>query len=235
MRRTKWIKWTGISAALLIATTVMAQESPEADVSYDNKGSNLSGDEQVVQAENYISKMKETQSSVERLANKARGDKDIIKLNCVNDKLIQIKGHLNLGERTRDSLKTAVARQDEAARNHSFAKLTITYQKVIVLSQEAEACIGEDITFVGATRVDVEIDKDIPIEDPAGAGTVPTVAGNGQSGQGSSANLGSGVLGGGEAGGLGGGLGGSGFGGGGTNNGGGTTDFVEPPVASPYK
>ena len=42
-----------------------------------------------------------------------------------------------------------------------FAKLTIAYQKVVVLAQEAEACIGEEIAYVGATRVDVQVDPDI--------------------------------------------------------------------------
>ena len=79
---------------------------------------------------------------LEKLAKKARADKDIIKLNCVNDKLIQIKGNMNLAERLHGNLKTAVARNDDGARNHEFAKLTITYQKVVVLGQEAAKVVG---------------------------------------------------------------------------------------------
>jgi hypothetical protein len=165
-------RWTGKLglALMLVGTTVLAQpaDDPEAaptEVKF-RKGSQLTAEEQLTQAEVYLTKMKSVQTEVGKLAEKARADKDIIKLNCVNDKLIQIKGNMNLAEKTRDALKVAAARNDEGERNHEFAKLTITYQKVTVLGQEAEACIGEDIAFVGATKVDVEVDKDIPEEDP---------------------------------------------------------------------
>ncbi len=159
-----------------MATSVMAQPAdetktgdagakPDAEVKF-RKASQLTAAEQATQTNAYITKMKSTQVHVNKMAGKARSDKDIIKLNCVNDKLIQIKGHLNLAERGSDSLKVATQRRDDGARNHEFAKLTITYQKVVVLGQEAEACIGEDISFVGATKVEVEMDKDIPQEDP---------------------------------------------------------------------
>lgn len=158
-------------ALLFLATSVMAQPAPGGEGQPDSevkfrKGSQLTASEQLAQAENYLLKMKSTQGEVDKLAKKARSDKDIIKLNCVNDKLIQIKGNLNLAERTRDALKVAAARNDDGARNHEFAKLTITFQKVTVLGQEAEACIGEDIAFVGATKVEIEVDPDITKEDP---------------------------------------------------------------------
>ena len=35
-----------------------------------------------------------------------------------------------------------------------------------LLGTEAEQCIGEDASYVGATRVDVEIDPSIPPTDP---------------------------------------------------------------------
>jgi len=157
-------------AVLFVGTTVVAQPaatpgSPDAEVKF-RKGSQLTAEEQLAQSGTYIAKMKQTETQIGELAKKSRADKDIIKLNCVNDKLIQVKGNLNLAERTRDSLKTAAHRRDDGARNHEFAKMTITYQKVVVLGQEAEACIGEDIAFVGATRVDVEVDPDITQEDP---------------------------------------------------------------------
>ena len=162
-------RWVGL-ALVLVGTTVFAQpaDDPEAaptEVKF-RKGSQLTAEEQLTQAEVYLTKMKSVQTEVGKLAEKARADKDIIKLICVNDKLIQIKGNLNLGEKTRDALKVAAARNDDGERNHEFAKLTIVYQKVVVLGQEAEACVGEDIAFVGATKVDVEVDKDIPEEDP---------------------------------------------------------------------
>ena len=37
---------------------------------------------------------------------------------------------------------------------------------VVTLGTEAEQCIGEDVSYVGQTTVDVEIDPSIPPEDP---------------------------------------------------------------------
>jgi hypothetical protein len=156
---------SGAAAVLLLATTVLAQPAPDAEMSF-RKGSQLTAQEQLTQSEAYLAKMRVTLEHVNKIADQARKEKDIIKLNCVNDKLIQIKGNLNLGEQTRDALKAAASRGDDGSRNHEFAKLTITYQKVVVLGQEAEACIGEEISYVGATRVEIEVDKDIPQEDP---------------------------------------------------------------------
>ena len=59
-----------------------------------------------------------------------------------------------------------MTRADEGERTHEFTRLTIVNQKVQVLGAEAENCIGEDLSFVGATRVDVEIDPNIPQYDP---------------------------------------------------------------------
>lgn len=160
-------KWTGLGAVLL-ASSVLAQPAeqvPDAELGF-RRGSQLTAQEQLSQAEAYLAKMKSTLEHTNQLAEQARKEKDIIKLNCVNDKLMQIKGNLALGEQTRQALQQAASRSDEGARNHEFAKLTITYQKVVVLGQEAEACIGEEISYVGTTRVDIDIDRDIPQEDP---------------------------------------------------------------------
>ena len=58
---------------------------------------------------------------------------------------------------------------------HEFTRITILYQKVVTLGTEAEQCIGEDVSYVGATRVDVEIDPSIP--DDGSDPTRPSRAG----------------------------------------------------------
>ena len=40
----------------------------------------------------------------------------------------------------------------KVGRTHEFTRLTIINQKVLVLGAEAENCIGEDLSFVGATQ-----------------------------------------------------------------------------------
>ena len=142
---------------MFVAPTVLAQD---AEVQF-HKTSRLSGSEQIAQAQQYLASMNTILGQVNKLADRARQEKDIIKLNCVNDKLVQVKGSINVGEGIYKTLQAANARNDQAERDHEFAKLTITYQKVTVLRQEAEACIGEEIAYVGKTRVDIQVDPDV--------------------------------------------------------------------------
>ncbi|MBW2736275.1 MAG: hypothetical protein JRH20_28135 [Deltaproteobacteria bacterium] len=162
-------KWLGRGAlALVFATTAVSAQpeaakpaaTPDAEVKF-RKGSQLTVAEQLTQSQNYLTKMKVVQARAEKLAKRARTDKDLIKLNCVNDKLIRIKGSLRVAEGNGNTLRIAASRNDDGARNHEFSKLTILFQKVTVLGQEAEACIGEEITYVGKAKVTVEIDPEV--------------------------------------------------------------------------
>ena len=45
-------------------------------------------------------------------------------------------------------------------------RVNIVYQKVLILGTEAEGCAGEDVSYIGATNVQVEVDPGIPQEDP---------------------------------------------------------------------
>lgn len=146
-----------LGATLLGTSRVLAQD---AEMTFQ-KSSQLTSPEQTAQIANYLARMKTVLKQVEALAKRARADKDIIKLNCVNDKLVQIKGSLRVAEQVDAAHRLAVSRNDVGSRDHEFAKITIAYQKVVVLSQEAEACIGEEIAYVGATQVEVQIDPDI--------------------------------------------------------------------------
>lgn len=171
VRKAQGARWLGRLGllALFAASTVLAQGAEPAaapvakkpsEVKF-KKASQLTAGEQLSQSRVYIAKMRTILIRVQKLAKKARSDKDLIKLNCVNDKLVRIKGNLRLAEHLESNLKTAAARNDAGARNHEFSKLTITYQKVTVLGQEADACIGEEISYVGKAKVTVQVDPDV--------------------------------------------------------------------------
>jgi hypothetical protein len=154
-----WIALLGATAAFAAVDTT--------DVGIDfRKQITLSPQETLTQSKDYYKKMQETQRRVQMLQVKARKDKDMIKLNCVNDKLTQLKGHMTVSDQAMSSLTLDIAKSDDTARQHEFTRITILYQKVVTLGTEAEQCIGEDVSYVGATRVDVEVDPSIPPDDP---------------------------------------------------------------------
>src|SRR5262245_51130398 len=138
MRNRRLATIAAVPLGLLVAAAAFAQD--EVDL---KKGANLSAPETVKQSRDYMGKMRETESRVVRLQDKAKKQRDVIKLNCVNDKLTQIKGHLTVAGQSMTGLESAVAQGDDGGRQHEFLRLTILNQKVVVLGTEAENCIGQ--------------------------------------------------------------------------------------------
>ena len=136
-----------------------------ADVSVKQRPT-LTAEEMVTQSREYAKNMGEVLKRIQVLQDQAKREKDIIRLNCVTDKVVQVRVNISIAEQSMASLQEAVTRADEGERTHEFTRLTIVNQKVLVLGAEAENCIGEDLSFVGATKVDVEIDPNIPVHDP---------------------------------------------------------------------
>jgi len=159
-----------------IASTVFAQGSAPAPLAPPSAGApadvsvkqrpTLTPEEMVNQSRDYAKSMNEVLKRIQVLQDQAKREKDIIRLNCVTDKVVQVRVNISIAEQSIASLQEAVTRNDEGERVHEFTRLTIVNQKVQVLGAEAENCIGEDLSFVGATKVDVEIDPNIPQYDP---------------------------------------------------------------------
>lgn len=135
----------------------------------------LTPQEMINQSREYRQRMEESLKRLEGMVDQARKSKDIIRVNCLLDKLTQIKANISIAEQAIQSLDEAIARNDEGARLHEFTRITIVHQKIQVLTAEGDACIGEDLSYVGATRVDVDV-TGIPERDPTLLPTpVPTV------------------------------------------------------------
>lgn len=72
---------------------------------------------------------------------KARKEKDVIKLNCINDKLLQVRALMNIIDRQRLSMESSTERPDEL--NTLFGDLNGNVSGVRVLREQAEQCAGE--------------------------------------------------------------------------------------------
>lgn len=133
-------------------------------------------------SEQLIAEMKTMLERVIAIQQVARKQKDVIRLNCVNDRLLQVKKLLNIAESSRTDMVEAIAADNERERYHQFSKVRISHENVSVLRDEAEACVGEELIFVGPTEVEVDrpalpddptkydpfiLDRDADIERPA--------------------------------------------------------------------
>lgn len=121
--------------------------------------------EMLDQSQKLLQKMQVNLKAIVKLQTLARERKDVIKLNCVNNKLLQIKGVMNLADAARNNLLAATSttdvpgddpETDSTGRYHDFSIITISEQNASVLRSEAENCIGEDLSFLGPTDVEVE-------------------------------------------------------------------------------
>ncbi len=75
----------------------------------------------------------------------ARKEKDVIKLNCVNDKLVQIKPQMNVA----DAGESDLERAPDATRMAVFDSIAGAAEGIHRLREEADQCIGEPITQGG--------------------------------------------------------------------------------------
>lgn len=102
---------------------------------------------------------------VSQMLDEARRDADMIRVTCLNDKLTQINANLRTAQGRLASLQKAV---DVDQRNHELTVLTVLGQKMQVLDQESNQCVGQDLYETGPTKVTTEINTSLlPFEaDP---------------------------------------------------------------------
>jgi len=120
------------------------------------KMADMSPQEMSDTADDLIDEMKGILKRVVELQQLARNQKDVIKLNCVNDKLLQLKQLLNIAESARTEMIEAIVNKDDGDRYHQFEQIVLVAEKVRVLRDEAEGCIGEELVFLGPTENDTE-------------------------------------------------------------------------------
>ena len=82
---------------------------------------------------------------IQHLQALARKEKDVIKLNCVNDKLVQVKPYMNMADAGEAELPMA----SESTRMSVFEGIQQAVENVRLLREEADQCIGEPVQTGG--------------------------------------------------------------------------------------
>lgn len=78
---------------------------------------------------------------VQHLQVVARKERDVIKLNCVNDKLVQMKPEMNIADRARSELLV----ESTGNQRTSFEMVVKAGEQVHLLREGAESCIGQPL------------------------------------------------------------------------------------------
>jgi hypothetical protein len=126
------------------------------------------------QGREYRRQIETTTIQIQGQGEQAKADKDVIRLNCLLDKLTQVRVNGTMMDKSLQGLQEAVSRRDESAQLHEYTRVTIINQKVQVLRTEADACVGAETNYVGPTKVFMEapaglgddVDQPAPVAPP---------------------------------------------------------------------
>ena len=145
----------GLAGCALLASSAGAQTSSQR-VTSDAEKLEASAD--------HIARMKAALKQVLGRVEEARNEKDIVKLNCVNEKLTQIKSLLKVAEQADISLHEAISNRDPGAESE-FSKVSIARAKIDALRGEADQCIGQ-LAYIVDEKTTVEVQQPSNLPDP---------------------------------------------------------------------
>ncbi|MGV3625805.1 MAG: hypothetical protein ACO1OB_33650 [Archangium sp.] len=163
-----------VTFLVVAAATLSLAQAPEAPEASD--ASKVPDAQKVKTSSDSVLRMRSALKDVLTKLEEARNTKDVVKLNCVNEKLTQIKGLLRISEQSDVALQEAVAKKETSTAEHEFTKVTIARSKVDQLRAEAEQCIGQ-LAFQTDENLSVEVDIPdyLPPGDPTTMPTPPSI------------------------------------------------------------
>jgi hypothetical protein len=122
-----------------------------------------------------LSKQRSAVSRTAQFLSDARTERDVVRANCLDQKLKLLSGLLKLSEASSQSLFDAVASQDTDSINQSYAKVLIASQRSQTIAAEANQCVGATAVYSGTTEVTVQRDDSGGAPDPTSSTISPPV------------------------------------------------------------
>jgi len=122
-----------------------------------SKWANIPDAEKVKHSSESLGRMRQSLKDVLKMLEEARNTKDILKLNCVNEKLTQIKGLLRISEQADVSLQESLAKSDSRVALQELTKVGIASEKVEDLEAQARQCLGQ-LAYRSDENMVVEVD-----------------------------------------------------------------------------
>lgn len=145
------------------ATAPWADDAAPVPVAGEQAKVELTAEEMRRSAEQIRVEFQAAYREVTVLRTRAQKQKDVIKLSCVNDKLVQLKAQMNIADDQRSALATALEKSTEESQRH-YRQLTDTRENVRKIHEEAIACMGESDLYKQESGLEVQR-PDI-IDDP---------------------------------------------------------------------
>jgi hypothetical protein len=166
--------WTVIvSASLLLAIPIAYSQSGTGSPLTPEDATKLSPTQTETNAKRFLSEMEGALKQITALQEGARKEKDLVRLDCINEKIVEYRKLIEIVEPAEKSLKQALNDNNNNERIHEYTKISISHERAMQLAREAETCNGESLTYSGDTIVEVDINGDIPDPTEPGFGDLP--------------------------------------------------------------
>jgi hypothetical protein len=152
-----------------VAKTITNQKVKEGErvtpaVDLEHQIEKLTADQMVELAGKYDTDAKAALDHAENARIAAYRSRDIIRMTCIDDKLMQMK-EINLATQPRLLAFPQKKDNDLVMRQH-FLVLQQAHNRVLELATEVDACIGDVLDGVSAGRIKEEAPVSDPIADP---------------------------------------------------------------------
>lgn len=139
--------------------------SPPGEDAGEVADSNLSPAQRVARGKQFVSTIEGSAESIQRQLAKAKEDRDVVRVLCLNDKLNQVDVAQRSAQDRLTALTTAAERGDADRARHEYTVLEVLHDRVKVLVNESNQCVGEETGFIGDAEVSVSVDPNLPDAD----------------------------------------------------------------------
>ena len=173
MRRERMLGFSAVFALSLLvvhgvasAQAELGQPAPApVDLGLQQKVG-LSPAEQASEAQEALARMDSSRSTVRRMLEEARAQRDVVKTLCLDDKLNQLDVALRNARDRKSAIDGALQRNDADLASHEFTVLGVLRQRSEQLVAEANLCIGKEAEILGEAAVIPSVDPSIA-DEPA--------------------------------------------------------------------
>jgi hypothetical protein len=116
--------------------------------------------------EDALTEMREGLKAALAVLKEARGKKDIVLLNCVNERISLIKGVLKVAEAAGQNLQEHAATGNADGARVSYTQVMLARERIKTLKVQAQNCVGAESYYGGETEVVTDINPEIAGGDP---------------------------------------------------------------------
>lgn len=117
-----------------------------------------------------LTQMREALGQVQTELAEAQKKKNVVKVNCLQDKAARMKALLKISQGSQQALLAAYHQNDASSSHRRFTELTVARNEVDTLRTQASACVGQ-LAFRSNGSFDVQVE--VPPQAPGGGPLQP--------------------------------------------------------------